>query len=100
MALIRSRSRPSEVFLRKAVLKICSKFIGQHPCQSVISIKLLIRENAITNILEKKKEVQEASTNVLVITISTNSNEELSSAITQFINRANIEMFCKQRFPR
>ena len=30
-----------EVFLRKSVLKICSKFTGQHPCRSVISIKLL-----------------------------------------------------------
>ena len=33
-------SRP-EVFLRKAVLKICSKFTGEHSCQSVTSIKLL-----------------------------------------------------------
>ena len=32
-------SRP-EVFLRKAVLKICSKFTGEHPCRSVISVKL------------------------------------------------------------
>ena len=32
-------SRP-EVFLEKGVLKICSKFTGQHPCQSAISIKL------------------------------------------------------------
>ena len=30
-----------EVFLGKAVLKICGKFTGEHPCQSVISIKLL-----------------------------------------------------------
>ena len=28
------------VFLGKAVLKICSKFTGEHPCRSVISIKL------------------------------------------------------------
>ena len=34
------RSSPSEVFLRKGVLKICSKFTGEHPCGSVISIKL------------------------------------------------------------
>ena len=34
------RSRP-EVFLRKGVLRICSKFTGEHPCRSVISIKLL-----------------------------------------------------------
>ena len=32
-------SRP-EVFLRKGVLKICRKFTGEHPCRSVISIKL------------------------------------------------------------
>ena len=29
-----------EVFLRKGVLKICDKFTGEHPCRSVISIKL------------------------------------------------------------
>ena len=33
-------SRP-EMFLRKDVLKICRKFTGEHPCWSVISIKLL-----------------------------------------------------------
>ena len=33
-------SRP-EVFLRKGVLKICSKFTGEHPCRIVISIILL-----------------------------------------------------------
>ena len=33
-------SSPSEVFLGKVILKICSKFTGEHPCQSVISIKL------------------------------------------------------------
>ena len=30
----------SEVFLRKDVLKICTKFTGQHPCRSAISTKL------------------------------------------------------------
>ena len=30
------------MFLRKSVLKIRSKFTGDHPCRSVISIKLLI----------------------------------------------------------
>ena len=33
-------NRP-EVFLGKGVLKLCSKFTGEHPCQSAISIKLL-----------------------------------------------------------
>ena len=29
-----------EVFLGKGVLEICSKFTGEHPCRSVISVKL------------------------------------------------------------
>ena len=35
------RSSRQEVFLGKGVLKTCSKFTGEHPCRSVISIKLL-----------------------------------------------------------
>ena len=35
------RSSYPEVFLGKGVLKICSKFIGEHPCRSAISTKLL-----------------------------------------------------------
>ena len=31
------------MFLRKGVLKICSKFTREHPCRSVISVKLLVR---------------------------------------------------------
>ena len=38
--LIKFRSSPSEVLLGKGVLKICSKFTGEHPCRSAISIKL------------------------------------------------------------
>ena len=34
------RSSHQKVLLGKGVLKICSKFTGEHPCQSVISIKL------------------------------------------------------------
>ena len=34
-----TRSSPPEVFLRKVVLKICSKFTGERACQRVISIK-------------------------------------------------------------
>ena len=41
MKRITSRSSHQEVFLEKSVLKICSKFTGEHPCQIVISIKLL-----------------------------------------------------------
>ena len=32
----RNGSSPPEVFLRKGVLKICSKFTGEHPYRSVI----------------------------------------------------------------
>ena len=35
-----SRSSRPEVFLRKGILNVCSKFTGEHPCRSVISIKL------------------------------------------------------------
>ena len=34
------RSSRPEVLLGKSVLKICSKFTGEHPCRSAISIKL------------------------------------------------------------
>ena len=42
------RSSRPELFLRKGVLKICSKFIGEHPCRRVISIKLQINFIEIT----------------------------------------------------
>ena len=35
------RSSHPEVLLGKDLLKICSKFAGEQPCRSVISIKLL-----------------------------------------------------------
>ena len=37
----KARSSRPGVFLRKGVLKICSKLTGEHPCRSAISIKLL-----------------------------------------------------------
>ena len=46
--LSKGRSSHPEVFLSKGVLKICSKFTGEHPCQSVISIKLLCNFIEIT----------------------------------------------------
>ena len=47
MALFRFSHRP-EVFLRKDVLRIYCKFIGEHPCRRVISIKLLCNFIKIT----------------------------------------------------
>ena len=40
-------SRP-EVFIGKGVLKRRSKFIGEQPCQSVISVKLICKFIEIT----------------------------------------------------
>ena len=42
------RGNPPKVFLKKSVMKIYSKFTGEHPCQSVISIKLLCNFIEIT----------------------------------------------------
>ena len=43
------QKQPSRgVFLGKGVLKIWSKFTGEHPCQRVISIKLLYNFTEIT----------------------------------------------------
>ena len=39
-SLVRIRNSHSEMFLEKSVVKICSKFTGEQPCQSAISIKL------------------------------------------------------------
>ena len=47
----KTRSIPPEVFLAKGFLKIYSKFTGEHPCQSVISIKLLRHECFPVNLL-------------------------------------------------
>ena len=48
IVLILTRSSHPEVFLGKVVLKICTKFTGEHSCRSVISIKLLCNFIEIT----------------------------------------------------
>ena len=48
---IRKRSSENmqpDMLLGKGILKICSKFTGEHPCWSTISIKLLCNFNKIT----------------------------------------------------
>ena len=35
----KKKSNHPEVFLGKGILKICSKFTGEHTCRSAISIK-------------------------------------------------------------
>ena len=46
--IISNLKQPTDVLLRKGVLKICSKFTGEHPCRSAISIKLLFNFIEIT----------------------------------------------------
>ena len=46
--LTMDRNSQPEVFLGKGVLKICSKFTGEHPCRSVISMKLQSNFTEIT----------------------------------------------------
>ena len=43
-----SRNSQPEVFLGKDVQKICSKFVGKHPCRSVISTNLFCNFTEIT----------------------------------------------------
>ena len=43
-----TRSSSPEIFLRKCVLKMRSKSTGEHPCRSVVSIKLLCNIIEIT----------------------------------------------------
>ena len=44
----KDRSSRPEVSLGKVVVKMCSKFTGEHPCRSVISIKVLCNFIEIT----------------------------------------------------
>ena len=52
------RSNHPEVFLKKGVLKVSSKFRGEHPCRSVISAlddsSGIIAENQIENDTETR----------------------------------------------
>ena len=49
---VNDRSYRPEVFFRKGVPKICSNFTGEHPCPSVILIKLLCNfSGKITNLI-------------------------------------------------
>ena len=49
------------MFLGKGVLKICSKFTGEHPCQSVISIMLP------SNVIENTVQQEDSPVNLLHI---------------------------------
>ena len=42
VASAKVKNSPPDVLLEKGVLKMCSKFIGEHPCRNAISMKLRI----------------------------------------------------------
>ena len=50
--IVHYRSSPGEVLFANVVLKICSKFTGEHPNWSAISIELLCIRNFITTDLQ------------------------------------------------
>ena len=52
------RSSHPKVFLRNGVLKICSKFTGEHPCRSEISVKLVIACCNPSNNVEFRKTIK------------------------------------------
>ena len=60
-----SRSRPLEIFLGKGVLKISSKYTGEQPWQSAISIKL--QGNFIRNFIEIAFSHERSPVNLLHI---------------------------------
>ena len=80
---VMGRSSPPEVFLGKCVLKICSKFTGEHPCRSVISIKLQ------SNFIEITLHYGHSPVNVLHIfktTFHKNTYGGLPLYISTFLN--------------
>ena len=75
-----NRSNPPEGFLGKDILKIWSKFTGEHPCRSVISIKLLC------NFIEITFPHGCSPVNLLHIYWNTFSWEHLWRAATEWIH--------------
>ena len=78
-----SRSRRPQVLLVKAILKMCSKLTGEHPCRSVTSIKLLSCRSVISikllcNVIEITLQYGCSPVNVLHIfrpTFTQNTSE-------------------------
>ena len=80
----KGRSSPPEVFLRKGVLKICSKFTGEHPYRCVISIKL--QSN-----FKKKNSANEISNDVIEVALlcKSDNNNVLVSGIIPHSDKRN-----------
>ena len=57
-------SNPPEVFLGKDLLKISSKFVGEHSCRSAVSIKLLCNSPTHLEITEFSNFLLQLTTNM------------------------------------
>ena len=77
------RSSPSKVFLEKGVLKICSKFTGEHPCWSAIS------KTVWTGRFSEKKYRNVSQT------ITTSKMELIVALVSDFLN-----LFHKEHYLR
>ena len=51
------RGSHSEMFLKKGVLKTCSRFTGEHPCRSSFSIKLQKPVKFIKEMISTRKSI-------------------------------------------
>ena len=81
------------MFLLKVVLKICSKFTGEHPCQSLVSIKLLCK------FIEIALWHRCSPLNLMhIFRISFSKNTSLEGCLCSFLQDS-VKLF-KDRFPR
>ena len=81
-----SKCSSLEVFLRKGVLKIWTKFTGEHPCRKVISIKLQ------RNFIEIALRHRCSSVNLLHIIRTPFLEEHLSRAVSGY---RILQLFCR-----
>ena len=69
------RSSPPEVFLGEGVLKICSKFAGEHPCRRMIEIFFFLFFFFIDSYIYIGKSVQANETTAKFIKSDKNATE-------------------------
>ena len=85
MVSIISRNSHPEMFLRKGVLKICSKFTGEHLSRSVISIKLL---NFPINLLHIFRTPLPRNTSGWLLLIQSNINNNTLMLLPNALRRS------------
>ena len=67
MGIYTVRSSCSEMLLRKVVLKICSKFTGEHPCRSAILISPQQRKSNLLGMFERSNPEHREITRLIYV---------------------------------